>query len=148
MLLTQSTSKEGGCVMKYNFGNKVLNIPDEEIENLMNTLELTEEEAIETWLDDNDYTENEEVEKLTKKAKENGVKIRGESDAPKAKRVVERKANPTKEKIIAILAETLAKQDNLMNIKVTNIGKLIEFTDNEGNSFKLDLVQRRNKKSK
>ena len=64
------------------------------------------------------------------------------------KRVVERKANPTKEKIIAILAETLAKQDNLMNIKVTNIGKLIEFTDNEGNSFKLDLVQRRNKKSK
>ena len=148
MLLTESTSKEGGCVMKYNFGNKVLNIPDEEIENLMNTLELTEEEAIETWLDDNDYTENEEVEKLTKKAKENGVKIRGESDAPKAKRVVERKANPTKEKIIAILAETLAKQDNLMNIKVTNIGKLIEFTDNEGNSFKLDLVQRRNKKSK
>ena len=134
--------------MKYNFGNKVLNIPDEEIENLMDTLELTEEEAIETWLDDNDYTENEEVEKLTKKAKENGVKIRGESDAPKAKRVVERKANPTKEKIIAILAETLAKQDNLMNIKVTNIGKLIEFTDNEGNSFKLDLVQRRSKKSK
>ena len=134
--------------MKYNFGNKVLNIPDEEIKNLMDTLELTEEEAIETWLDDNDYTENEEVEKLTKKAKENGVKIRGESDAPKAKRVVERKANPTKEKIIAILAETLAKQDNLMNIKVTNIGKLIEFTDNEGNSFKLDLVQRRNKKSK
>lgn len=134
--------------MKYNFGNKVLNIPDEEIENLMDTLELTEQEAIETWLDDNDYTENEEVEKLTKKAKENGVKIRGESDAPKAKRVVERKANPTKEKIIAILAETLAKQDNLMNIKVTNIGKLIEFTDNEGNSFKLDLVQRRNKKSK
>ena len=148
MLLTESTSKEGGCVMKYNFRNKVLNIPDEEIENLMNTLELTEEEAIETWLDDNDYTKNEEVEKLTKKAKENGVKIRGESDAPKAKRVVERKANPTKEKIIAILAETLAKQDNLMNIKVTNIGKLIEFTDNEGNSFKLDLVQRRNKKSK
>ena len=134
--------------MKYNFGNKVLNIPDEEIENLMDTLELTEEEAIETWLDDNDYTKNEEVEKLTKKAKENGVKIRGESDAPKAKRVVERKANPTKEKIIAILAETLAKQDNLMNIKVTNIGKLIEFTDNEGNSFKLDLVQRRSKKSK
>lgn len=134
--------------MKYNFNNKVLNIPDEEIENLMDTLELTEEEAIKTWLDDNDYTENEEVEKLTKKAKENGVKIRGESDAPKAKRVVERKANPTKEKIIAILAETLAKQDNLMNIKVTNIGKLIEFTDNEGNSFKLDLVQRRNKKSK
>ena len=52
MLLTQSTSKEGGCVMKYNFGNKVLNIPDEEIENLMDTLELTEEEAIETWLDE------------------------------------------------------------------------------------------------
>ena len=44
--------------MKYNFKNKVLNIPDEEIENLMDTLELTEEEAIETWLDDNDYTEN------------------------------------------------------------------------------------------
>lgn len=142
MLLTESTSKEGGCVMKYNFGNKVLNIPDEEIENLMDTLELTEEEAIETWLDDNDYTENEEVEKLTKKAKENGVKIRGESDAPKAKRVVERKANPTKEKIIADLAVALKGVDGMGAIKVTNIGKLIEF-ECDGKMFKLDLVERR-----
>ena len=33
----------------------------------------------------------------------------------------ERKANPVKENLIAVLAETLAKQDNLINIKVTKI---------------------------
>ena len=132
--------------MKYNFENKVLNIPDEEIENLMDTLELTEEEAIETWLDDNDYTENEEVEKLTKKAKENGVKIRGESDAPKAKRVVERKANPDKEMLIQVLAQAVATVEGANHIQVTNIGKIVEFQLN-GKSFKIDLIERRQKKA-
>ena len=55
--------------MKYNFNGKEINIPDAEIENNMKVLEISREEAIAMWLDDNDYTENEEVEELTAKAK-------------------------------------------------------------------------------
>ena len=57
--------------MEIKVNNKVVKIPQKEIDNLMKTLELTEQEAIQTWLDDNDYTTNEVVEELTKKAKDN-----------------------------------------------------------------------------
>ena len=50
-LLNKKTSAKSTKV-----NNKVVKIPQKEIDNLMKTLELTEQEAIETWLDDNDYT--------------------------------------------------------------------------------------------
>ena len=59
--------------MKYVINKKEIEIPDEEIERLMDTLDLTEEEAIDTWLCDNDYEINEEEEELTKKAKANRI---------------------------------------------------------------------------
>ena len=49
--------------------NKEVKVPDEEIKNLMDKLELTEQEAIQTWLEDEGYEVNEEVERLTAKAK-------------------------------------------------------------------------------
>ena len=61
--------------MIYEFKGKKIKIPDEDIKNYMKTLDLTEEEAIETWLDDEGYTENEEVEVLTQKAKDNHTNI-------------------------------------------------------------------------
>ena len=46
--------------MKYTLENgKVVNIPDNEIEYNMKTLELSKEEAIDLWLEDNDYQVNE-----------------------------------------------------------------------------------------
>ena len=38
--------------MIYNFNGKNINIPDKEIEKAMKSLELTKEEAIEMWLED------------------------------------------------------------------------------------------------
>ena len=55
--------------MKYNFNGKQINIPDKEIKKSMELLELTEEEAIEMWLEDNGYLENEEQEQLDAQAK-------------------------------------------------------------------------------
>ena len=57
--------------MTYNFNGKALTIPDVEIEKSMKCLELTKDEAIQLWLEDNDYVVNEEVEELTAKAKAN-----------------------------------------------------------------------------
>ena len=50
--------------MKYKFKNKEIDIPDKEIEVLVDTLDLSLEEAIETWLVDNDYEIDEEVESI------------------------------------------------------------------------------------
>ena len=44
--------------MKYQVGNKIVNIPDAEIKNFMKSLDLTKEEAIQMWLEDNGYEEN------------------------------------------------------------------------------------------
>lgn len=124
--------------------NKEVKIPEEEIKKNMKILDITEEEAIQMYLEDEGYEVNEEVEKLTKKAKENNIKIRGDSDKPRAKRNVERKTNPVKEEVIQILAQTLANYGNLNihNVKVENVGKLITFNVGE-RQFKLDLIEKR-----
>ena len=134
--------------MKIKVKGKEVNIPDEEIKNNMKILDLTEEEAIQMWLEDEGYEVNEEVENLTKKAKENKTNVRGEADKPRAKRVVERKANPVKEEIIQAIATMLNNYGNLniSGVKVENIGKIITFKV-ENREFKLDLVEKRAKKA-
>lgn len=129
--------------MKYTINKKEINIPDDELDNLIDKLDLTMEEAIQVWLEDEGYEVNEEVEALTKKAKDNKITatIHGaRAEEPKAKREYVRKENPTKEAIIQILARALEKEGIAAN--VTNIGKIIEF-ETDGKKFKLDLIQRR-----
>ena len=133
--------------MEIKVNNKVVKIPQKEIDNLMKTLELTEQEAIKTWLDDNDYTTNEQVEELTKKAKVNGTtKICARVNVENKKVERERKANPTKALIIDQLWQKLAEIEHISNLKVENKEKLITFSLN-GNDYKLDLVQKREKKA-
>ena len=133
--------------MEIKVNNKVVKIPQKEIDNLMKTLELTEQEAIETWLDDNDYTTNEQVEELTKKAKANRTtKIGARVNLENKKVERERKANPTKALIIDQLWQKLAEIEHISNLKVENKEKLITFSLN-GNDYKLDLVQKRAKKA-
>lgn len=135
--------------MIYNLNNKEIKIPDEDIVTLMKSLDLTKEEAIETWLDDNDYTVNEEVERLTKKAKDNRIMAtihEAKSDKPRAKRVVEKKEDVVKEDIIKRTAEMLAAVAE--NVKITNVSKIIEFDMPNGDHFKFDLVRQRKTKNK
>ena len=133
--------------MEIKVNNKVVKIPQKEIDNLMKTLELTEQEAIKTWLDDNDYTTNKQVEELTKKAKANGTtKIGARVNVENKKVERERKANPTKALIIEELTEKLKQIDGISQLKVENKEKLITFSLN-GNDYKLDLVQKRAKKA-
>lgn len=132
--------------MKYKINDKEINIPDDEIKHLMKALELTEQEAIDTWLDDNDYTTNEQVEQLTKKAKANGTTKIGAREKVENKKVErERKENPTKALIINQIWQKLAEIDGISVLKIENKEKLITFCLN-GNEYKLDLVQKRQKK--
>lgn len=132
--------------MKYIIGKKEIDIPEKEIDKLMDSLDISEDEAIQTWLFDNDYIENEEEAILTKKAKDNRITatIHDAKDITKtrAKRNVERKEDVDKEMIIAAVANML--QGLGIKGKVTNKSKIVEFEYN-GNEYKIDLIRRRKK---
>lgn len=135
--------------MVYNLNGKNIKIPDEEIKKNMEILDLSEEEAIQLYLEDEGYLENEEVAELTKKAKDSGIMstIHGaKADKPRAKTTREPKSNPLKAEIIEKIAE-LIKNEYDNNAKITNSTKLIEFTC-ENREFKLDLIEKRVKKVK
>jgi len=71
--------------MTYNFNGKNLRIPDEDINRSMKVLGLSKDEAIQLWLEDEGYLENETVEELTAKAKENKIQKGAKSDKPRKK---------------------------------------------------------------
>lgn len=132
--------------MKYIVGKKEIDIPEKEIDKLMDSLDISEDEAVQTWLFDNDYIENEEEAILTKKAKDNRITatIHDAKDITKtrAKRNVERKEDVDKEMIIAAVANML--QGLGIKGRVTNKSKIVEFEYN-GNEYKIDLIRRRKK---
>ena len=137
--------------MKYEYNGKTLNIPDDFIQNAMKNLSIDEDEAIQLWLEDNDYEVNEEQMALDAKAKANVkvaniVKARA-ADPGKKKTQRERvkKEDPTKEGVIAALAKALPELANAENITIVNAGKLITFTIGE-DTYKLDLVRQRKAK--
>ena len=123
--------------MKRNFNGKEINIPDAEIQHNMKALGISEEEAIDMWLDDNDYTENEVVEELTKKAK--SVKRYEQAEKPRKKTVKERKVDEEKKHLINILVTSV--NGEVSNISVKNEAE-ISFICNE-NSYTVKLVKHR-----
>ena len=126
--------------MKYDFNGKTINIPDAELEKSMKLLGLSKEEAIEMYLEDEGYLENEEVEELTKKAKANKINHEAKADKPRKAVKRERKPDVEKENIIEILANCLKNAG--FKAEITNKSKLIEFSVGE-NHYKLDLVKKR-----
>ena len=95
---------------------KKVNIPDKEIDNYVDKLGISQMEAIEMWLCDNDYATNDEQEKLIEKTK--GQRHYEKSDNPRKKTTRERKVDEEKKQIIAdikVLLEGLGA--NIQNIK-------------------------------
>ena len=129
--------------------NKFAKIPLEEIERLMKLPSVkTQDDACWIWCEDNGKIDNEEQNELDKKAKESRITAtihQARAETTKERKKVERKSDPTKESIIATLAESLA--DMVENVKIVNIGKLIEF-DFQGEHYKLDLIRQRKPKTK
>lgn len=125
---------------------KTIIINDREIKNLMEQLKLTQEQAIDTWLFDHDYTTNEQVEILSKKAKENKTDKIVVSNKTTRKQIERKpKINDNKIKIINYLFEGLREMDNLTNLEIVNSQKILEFNFN-GKNYKLDLIEKREKK--
>ena len=136
--------------MKYELSNgKVVNIPDDDIKGYMKSLDLTKDEAIEMWLDDEGYTENNEQMELEQKAKDSGVMrdIHGASAMDKTK---SKSAKPKVVKVSdekqTLFAEILSNLEyDYEKVEVLKQNKLIQVEIN-GKIFKIDLIEQRPKK--
>lgn len=124
--------------MKFNFNGKDINIPDKDIEKLKISLDLSTAEAIEVWLDDHDYTANEEAEAMTKKAKAN--RRYEKSDAPRKKVVRERKVDAEKGGLLTAIKTAVESFGGAVST-VKNEAEF-SFTFN-GNSYTVKLVKHR-----
>ena len=140
--------------MLYTLENgKSVNIPDKDLDNFQKTLDISREEAIEMWLDDNDYTTNETVEELTEKAKKNRISAtihgaKAENADKKARKPREKKENPLKRQIIdAIFSGIINNIKTDGEVIITNAEKYIDFNV-DGLEFTVNLVQHRPKKTK
>ena len=131
--------------MVYEFKGKKIKIPDEDIKNYMKTLDLTEEEAIETWLDDEGYTENEEVEALTQKAKDNHTNIihAGQDVRERKKREKVDREDTVKEDMIKTIAEVMKQYGQ---VEITNKTKIVMIKGLDGETYKIDLIRQRQPK--
>ena len=117
----------------------------EYLENMVKNLDIDMEEAVLTWLEDEEYLINEEQEELHKASKGTriGNVVGAKADKPKTQKERTKKENPTKEMIIAEIAKVLPNFAE--NVVIENAGKLITFTIGE-DAFKIDLVQKRKPK--
>lgn len=126
--------------MNYNLNGKNIRIPDSDIEKSIKILGISKDEAIQMWLEDEGYLENESVEELTKKAKINKINHEAKSDKPRKTVARERKPDEEKENLIEILANCLKNAG--FDTEIINKSKLIEFNVGE-NHYKLDLIRKR-----
>lgn len=127
----------------------------EKKQRLIGLLGLTEEEALEVVVADRkidrgekcDFDLDEEHEKVAKEYAR--INAKKEKNAPTVYKFDkrERKANPTKQSIIAELAQFLIEQSENAcdNVEITNKERQIAFTIGE-NNYELTLVQKRKPK--
>ena len=134
--------------MKY----KGHNIPDIEIDKLMDKLDISLEDACETILCDMGVEEDETVEELTKKAQKNKVTttIHSAKGEKKERKVREKKENPLKKQIISGIHDYFLDEighifDKNTTISIRNDEKYIDLEIN-GRSFTINLVEHRPKK--
>lgn len=134
--------------MTYTLNGKNIKIPDNELESIQKGLQVTKEEAIQIYLEDNEYLENTEQVALDKKAKDNKITAtihKAQSGKERKKTTRERKPDIEKEQIIKDLKEFLTEK-GMKKVEITNKSKIIEFNIGE-NHYKLDLIKTRAKKT-
>lgn len=135
--------------MKYQLKNgKTITIPDKDIEKSMQALELTHEEAVQMWLEDNDYEVNEEQVALDEKAKK--VKINHGASA------IDKSTKEKKERKVIVSDEKQALFSNIYQNLVDIYGESVEIVKEnklltvkiDSKTFKLDLIEQRPPKNK
>ena len=129
--------------MKYTLKNgRSIVIPDKEIDKLVSSLEISIEDAIDLWLDDNNIETNEIAEELDEKAS----KVKIERDivqvsTKKERKKPEKKVSDEKKELFS---EILSDLEDIYkgNVSVLNENKLISVQIND-KIFKIDVIEQR-----
>lgn len=124
---------------------KVVKCDKKWVDKSIQALNTDIEDVLLMFLEDNGYLINEEQEQLNKQAKGKVKNVVSTEKPKKTPKERVQKENPTKELIIATIANTL-QSINATNIVIENKNKIITFTLND-NEFKIDLTQKRQPKS-
>lgn len=128
--------------MRYTYKNRTVCIPDKEIDNLVDSLEISIDEAIHLWLSDHSMEENEEQKNLDKEAKKNYVSREPAPSKPrKERKPIEKKVSDEKKELFSNILTFLTENYN-ENVKILNENKLIEIKIGE-KVFKVDIVEQR-----
>lgn len=145
--------------MRIEYGNIKKNVPDEVINRIISGLQVSKDEAIKIYLEDESVIINEEQEQLNKKAEQSGVmrtihgatseKVVQKRMAGTAEKKRTTKPQPDKGAIIGyirVLFEGFELRGDMANVTVENPTKTITF-NYHGAPYKLDLTATRVKKS-
>ena len=131
--------------MNYKYNNRTIVIPDGEIDNLVDSLKISQQEAIDLWLSDNNIEENEEQAELDEKAsKVHILKDIEPKNAKKPRKTPVRKVSDEKKELFNEIFEYLSSIYG-ENVKILNNNKLIS-VDLGDENFKINLIQTRKPK--
>lgn len=128
--------------MKY----KNFEIPDNYIDKMVDTLNISIGEACEMWLvDNNKIEETQEQKQLTQKAKDNNIKNVGYCDKERKPTTRTVKLDDNKIFLIKLLEQALLDSD--IQCVIENAQKTITFTYKDDN-YSVNLTKHRPKKEK
>lgn len=133
---------EGKVIVATLDDGKVVKMSTDFIRKMQNSLGIDEEDAVLTWLEDEEYLINDEQEELVAETKKYKVKADRDVNKPKAKREVVKKEDPEKTMVISEIAKLLP--NFAQDVVIENDTKLITFRIGD-NEYKLDLIKKRKK---
>lgn len=141
---------EGVDELKYTLENgKVINISDDEIKKYMKKLDISQEDAVDLWLADNDYEVDEEQKELDEKAKK--VKIQHDAIGTEPRKKSEKprtvKVSDVKKELFHQFSQFLTKfcEENPATYSILTENKLFQVNFG-GETFKIDIIQQRKPK--
>ena len=115
-------------------------VPIKKIDYYMEKYEISEQEAIQLWLEDNDILENEEIEERTEKAKEVMRTVHKARKNATNKRVA--KKDEQKIELIKNLYEYAKTIEKAQNVTIANEVKEVDF-EIDGVIFTFSLIKHR-----
>ena len=127
---------------------KTINIPDATIKEYEKCFELSTEEAIKMYLEEEGYLDNAELDELEEKAEKNKVSVRGEAksktERKKASKPKVVKVSDTKKELFSKISQFLTDTFG-ENAEILKENKLIQVKIGE-DMFKIDIIQQRKPK--
>lgn len=146
-------NKEKECdIMRYTVDvkgrQKTINIPDATIKEYEKCFELSTEDAIKMYLEEEGYLDNAELDELEEKAEKNKVSVRGEAKAKTERKKTSKpkvvKVSDTKKELFSKISQFLIDTFG-ENAEILKENKLIQVKIGE-DMFKIDIIQQRKPK--